>query len=373
MGCSSVCSNVLKVIKEENHNTNYIQQKSLLDHSEPIPRESMVYILAQMKSCVCKIRCIDGFGTGFFCVIPFPDLNNLLPVLITNNHVLNKKDIEIGKEIIFTTNDEKNFYYILIDKERKVYTNEESYDITIIEIMEKDTNILENIFLEIDDQIFNSNIDSYNEIYNQKSIYLLHYPNGQKIEYSGGVIKNISIDNCDIQHFCSTKEGSSGSPIINLLNYKVIGIHKGTMEKRNWNLGSLIKRPIEEFNKLYQNKTKIDIFVEIFNKNNFDFNPLNNGIEGINDRINNEEESFGRFKDTMVINFRSQEENINMAIKCRGTDIFSRVEERFYNYYPEFKEANNHFLCKGNVISRFNTIKENKIKDGDIILIFKIE
>ena len=175
------------------------------------------------------------------------------------------------------------------------------------------------------------------------------------------------------KHFCSTKAGSSGSPIINLLNYKVIGIHKGTMEKRNWNLGSLIKRPIEEFNKLYQNKTKIDIFVEIFNKNNFDFNPLNNGIEGINDRINNEEESFGRFKDTMVINFRSQEENINMAIKCRGTDIFSRVEERFYNYYPEFKETNNHFLCKGNVISRFNTIKENKIKDGDIILIFKIE
>ena len=120
-----------------------------------------------MENCICKINLIEGFGTGFFCAIPFPDLNNLLPVLITNNHVLNKEYLKKGKEITFTTNDERNFYKIIIDERRKVYTNEKPFDVTIIEIKKKDKNILENIFLEIDEQIFNSNINLYDDIYKQ--------------------------------------------------------------------------------------------------------------------------------------------------------------------------------------------------------------
>ena len=28
-------------------------------------------------------------GTGFFCKIPFPNKENMIPVLMTNNHVIN--------------------------------------------------------------------------------------------------------------------------------------------------------------------------------------------------------------------------------------------------------------------------------------------
>ena len=245
-------STCIDFVNDEN-NSQYTLQKTLIDHSESVPHESLKYILAQMENCICKIKCKGGYGTGFFCAIPFPDLNNLLPVLITNNHVLGKKDIKIGKEIIFTTNNEKNFYKISIDTRRKVYTNEKPFDITIIELIKEDKNVLNNIFLEIDENILNSNITTYDDVYNQKSIYLLHYPNGEKMEYSIGVIKNISLDNCDIQHYCATKDGSSGCPIINLSNYKVVGVHKAAMEIKNWNLGTLLKGPIEDFNKLYKN------------------------------------------------------------------------------------------------------------------------
>ena len=43
-------------------------------------------------------------GTGFFCKIPFPALNNMLNVFITNNHIINnellyKEDTKIKIDI----------------------------------------------------------------------------------------------------------------------------------------------------------------------------------------------------------------------------------------------------------------------------------
>ena len=66
--------------------------------STPIPLylEGIETILFQMKSCICKIFKENNVtGTGFFCKIPFQ--NNLLPVLITNNHILGNEDIKLDK------------------------------------------------------------------------------------------------------------------------------------------------------------------------------------------------------------------------------------------------------------------------------------
>ena len=48
-------------------------------------------ILEQMKKNICKIISPKKEGTGFFCKIPFPDKENLLKVLISNNHIINKE------------------------------------------------------------------------------------------------------------------------------------------------------------------------------------------------------------------------------------------------------------------------------------------
>ena len=135
-----------------------------------------------MKNSICKIIKCDGEkGTGFFCRIPYNSYN-LLPVLIINNHVLNEDDIQNNKKIEFTINDDRKSRSIKIDKNRIKYTNEE-LDTTIIEIKPKEDKI--DNFLDID---FSIEKDLEN-IYNNKSIYILHYPKGTNANVSFGLTK----------------------------------------------------------------------------------------------------------------------------------------------------------------------------------------
>ena len=107
-------------------------------------------ILYQMENCICKIyKNNEVIGTGFLCKIPFN--NNLLKVLITNNHILNENDIENNKIIdinIYNKDKKEEIKEIIINKKRKKYTNKE-LDITIIEIKPNIDEI--NKFMEIED------------------------------------------------------------------------------------------------------------------------------------------------------------------------------------------------------------------------------
>ena len=247
---------------------DYIKEKDLHNGSEIISIEILEIIIEQTKQCICKINCSSGgTGTGFFCLIPSPDKLTNLPVLITNNHVLEEKDISKGKKINFTINNDKISKEITIDGSRKAFTNQ-NYDITIIEMKTSD-NIDFKTFLQIDENVFK---DDPIDFYRQKAIYLIYYPHGNKAAYSSGKIKNINLDSNKIEHICSTKPGSSGCPIINLNNNRVIGIHKGAEKNKNWNLGTFIKQPIEKFYEEYNNEIEKE---NNENKKLID-NPINN-------------------------------------------------------------------------------------------------
>ena len=235
---------------------NYTPEKDLGNVPDDVPFDILKIIIKQIETSICKIRCQDGGnGTGFFCIIPFPDKFHQIPVLMTNYHVISKDDLVKNNKIKFTINNDKLSFEITIDDFRKIYTNK-AYDVTIIEIKEND-NLDMNSFLEIDDQIFN---DNPNDIYRGKTIYLIGYPKGGKPKYANGLIKDINENTYDIRHFCRSEPGSSGCPILNLNNNRVIGIHKGAAKKgQNWNLGTLLKEPIKDFkeknihNKNYKN------------------------------------------------------------------------------------------------------------------------
>ena len=203
-----------------------------------------------MRKCICKIKCsINGHGSGFFCKIPFPNEFKLLPVLVTNNHVLGENDIKEGKKITFSiNNNDKDNFEIIIDKTIKTYTKKK-YDITFIEIKSIDK-IKPDSFLDVDDKI---NSEEPNDEYKDKDIYII----GNIDKFNLGKIKGIREDNYTILHLCPTNPGSSGSPLINLNNFKIIGIHKGSYKKQNFNLGTFIKQPIEEFYKKYENMISI--------------------------------------------------------------------------------------------------------------------
>ena len=222
---------------------DYIPEKDLPNYSKSISIEEMITGIRQMKNSILKIKNADGgIGTGFYCLIEPNNWNSFpLRVVMTNNHVLDENNIKIGDKIIYSLNNNKINKQIIIDESRITYTSKK-YDITIIEIKEKD-GINKDSFLEIDNQIFNNNP---NEYFRDKPVYLLHYPKGYEIKRADGTIKYID-EKDNIQYYINSESGSSGGSIINLKNFKVIGIHKGAAkEGKNWNIGTLLKGPIEE-------------------------------------------------------------------------------------------------------------------------------
>ena len=85
--------------------------------------------------------------------------------------------------------------------------------------------------------------------YLNSQVYTAGYPNvdihkGDK-HYSSGIIKQISNNGYTFTHNCDTKEGSSGGPIINY-DKLVIGIHFGSIEEKNINVGTFIGEIIKE-------------------------------------------------------------------------------------------------------------------------------
>ena len=71
----------------------------------------------------------------------------------------------------------------------------------------------------------------------------------------------------------------------------------------------------------------------------------------------------------MAIHFISTDEKVNLALPCKNTDIFAKLEEQLYNEYPEYKDINTYFTVCGNMVKSFKTLEENKIKKSDSIIL----
>ena len=211
-------------------------------------------ILEQMMNSICKIKINENFGTGFFCEVPFFYDQKTLKVLMTNCHILDPIDYCRNKEINLVLNDDKEVKKINLGIDRKTYFNRE-FDIAIIEIKECD-NIAN--FLELDENLF-----KYGEFYKDISTYILHYPMGNKAEVSYG--KLIEINSYDIKHICNTMYGSSGSPILNLSNNKVIGIHKQSSD--DVGKGTFLKFTLKNFYEIKKEGWKLKKFDDNVNIN----------------------------------------------------------------------------------------------------------
>ena len=287
-----------------------------------IPDEKLENIPNQKEKSICKIIINKkdkgrGFGTGFLCNIR--NYTKYIKTLITAYHVIGEEDLIIGNEIKITFNDNKKEKLIKIEGPRRIYASKKD-DITIIEIIDSDK--LKNYdALEIDENIYNCLYYDYNNFYNKynnKTIYILHYPEGNIINFSKNIIVDIDKNN-NIYHFCATEGGSSGAPILNLENFKVIGIHQGHsyFEKEIFrdeiklkyqndfnkdnkllcNVGKILKEPIINFLK---NKITLTLKINIkdidkkiyflqnpvfgFEKEEYKIN-INNFVIFINDKI----------------------------------------------------------------------------------------
>ena len=73
-------------------------------------------------------------------------------------------------------------------------------------------------------------------------------------------------------------------------------------------------------------------------------------------------------KNLISIIFYSNDENVHYSIICKNNDLFTTIENKLYNAYPEYKNKENIFLIKGENIQKNKTLKDNNIKNSDIII-----
>ena len=323
-----------------------IIEKTISDYPLPISIETTEILLRQLKKNICKICMKDGTkGTGFFCKIPFPDMNNLLTVLITNNHVINESNLNKEEKIMISINND-NLLKVIDIGDRITYTNK-TYDVTFIQIYQDKDNI--NEYLEIDNYF---NQEGSNELYSGSSIYVLHYPKSVKAAVSYGILKDIDVHhNYIFSHFCCTENGSSGSPILSISDNKVLGIHRGTT-LFNFNKGTFLKNPIKDFIKKIQDNfdfknyslkdklSKNEIITKkliLKNKDNEKIkkNKINEYIEDNNDKYNNKKEKKSTNKLPKINTKSNDNKSTNFDNKLLDNDKISKKEKIPYNNYMD--------------------------------------
>ena len=191
-------------------------------------------VIAKQSVCIIKIKNEKGeiikLGTGFFIELEIEDENRILQGLITNNHVLNKDQLNLNCNNIFEIYfKEKDKIFVIHSDDMTFIFTEELIDITFIQFKkELSENINPNYLKMYDEECINNDITTVIQypVDNNKTDYVQKLSfSSEHIEYSSGI---------NYSHKCSTFSASSGSPLVNN-SLEVVGIHKSSLPNKNEN------------------------------------------------------------------------------------------------------------------------------------------
>ena len=344
--------------KEENKEKEEMKKKEIIENNVKKPEKEEIFEEGKIiKQCIngdpsfvpdelidilresvvrIEVKNPQKFSSGFFIKISlkmkeykflltcFHSISqNLIDSKIKISIYYGKKNEEIKKKIILDTN----------ERFIKAYEN---FDVTVIEIKDED-GVSENRFLYPD-----LNYKMGLNHYLNAQVYTAGYPNvkihkGDK-HYSAGFIKNVHPNGCFFGHNCDTIEGSSGGPIINY-DKLVIGIHFGSYEKGNINLGTFIGIIINE---LFLEEKKINPMMKDDDIEDDHVNPLKIGFDMLGKMFENQDfinmtneiaknidinqmmsnlvsPEFEKFKptDEEIEKFKDKDENIDIEGLCK--------------------------------------------------------
>ena len=304
---------------------NIINQNIIKNKVLPIPSGKEEKINEQMKISICKIYANQKVGTGFLCLIPFPDQRNRLSVLVTNKDLINEEEFLKMKKIEFTLDNDKEEKIIYMTSERKIFSSKK-YNTTFIEIFPGECE--DNQLMEMDNNFSEADISKEDILQEKKKgkndIYIIQYINETSCIKSYGIINNIQKEN--INHTCSKEPGG---PILYMKNQKIIGLNIGKGK------GILLKEPIKEFYSYISNKNKsIKIqknYIECFYiiKNGEEFNLLHDYNNTVNKFVDDFKNIDGKDKKKFI------EDNINIYVDSQPIQ---------FNY--KYKTSNNKINVK---------------------------
>lgn len=124
------------------------------------------------------------------------------------------------------------------------------------------------------------------------------------------------------------------------------------------------------------NTPKIEEYIE---KNN----ELNQTIHGLINDKNQIEKELKLYKLNIPFELKEGEElmciilqsfddqNIHYPFLCKKTLIFNNLENLIYKKLPELKDDRNFFLHNSFKVNKYETLEQNRIRDGDIIILNK--
>ena len=103
-----------------------------------------------------------------------------------------------------------------------------------------------------------------------------------------------------------------------------------------------------------------------------------NALNNIKDKLDLDNNDINKVKEndkiiSVLFMTQGNQDIINYSMACKSTDLFSSLEERLYQDFPKYRNIEKIFMVNTNRISESKTLKENKIKNNDIISIFTIE
>ena len=185
---------------------------------------------------------------------------------------------------------------------------------------------------------------------------------GEKIELDTEKINNIISANNNIK---DTINGIK-IQIENIIQNNTINLINAQLKNINLILNTL-DEDLKKNNKVLEN---------LFDNND---RKINDKIENnsMNELEINETENYSLKKkkkyysnDIISIRIVTPYEDLDEIIECSKNDIFTTVEKKLYRKYEKYKNTENNFLLNGSIINRFRTINENKIEDGDKIILF---
>ncbi len=121
-------------------------------------------------------------------------------------------------------------------------------------------------------------------------------------------------------------------------------------------------------NSIKELKLKLQEKDKIINKEKNKNKELNETILGLKNEI--EQLKFyilSQDEKLIYIKIISTDQKINFSLFAKDTDIFNKIENLLYQKYPSYIETNNYFLVNGMKINKYKTLKDNKIKNNDIL------
>jgi len=214
----------------------------------------------------------------------------------------------------------------------------------------------------------------------------VHSYNNHKYNYCNGTILKFPITEFmnkykDYLSWWSLKDNHNNN--INIDKRKNEKEEKKNTLNNDLSLGKELKEEKDKNKKLGEKIEQYESLInELLNKSNKDLN-VNELMQGIlkkDKEIEILKQKLSRFpfelsegEELYSLIFTSGDQKIHHSIICKNTSKFSFIESQLYDEYPDYSETNNLFTVCGNKINRNKSLKDNKIKNNDIIVLNVID